>query len=535
VPKPETIVHQQETPDTSNPPEALATALFLHRQGLALLPIRPGTKEPHHDVLKAVHGSTEWGPLAHRRASLPEVLAWFQHDPDCQLALIAGPASRNIAVLDIDDLDAAGELLDRLAALGGPVVETPRPGRHFWIRQREPIPNQPLYFRGRKVGELKSGYNRDGKPAAAYVLVPPSLHPDGKPYRWQTRRGLDAPLPKLSTAELFALLDADTATMPAVGFRPSAEPARYAYLRELPSDDSASRLRQLQASPAFVEGALRLLGLGDVKMGRKFCCILPGHEERHPSASIGQQADGAVVYRDWHAPKRGGPQWWTLGEVFAAKVTGQLRELRGRPEHAVWVLRLAIEAGVLEPAKVEAPEPPDDLSPVARKVYEGFLYLLRCKWTYEPAAPTTFSWRFAAGWCGGLGEWQVRTAMRELLQRGLIRVVGQYKGAYGRMQALFMPGLIVRTGGVKAEDKPARRPWTRKAVQNVIRAARVREDRPAAPCAECGGTRFWTVKPRAGGRPLWVCESCLPPPHERVVWCRVSARPRSRDPELAPA
>lgn len=518
-------VSQSEQVHTSDLPETLAAALFLHRQGLALLPIRPGTKEPHHDVLKAVHGSTEWAPLAQRRASLPEVLAWFHHDPHCQLAVIAGPASGNIAILDVDKLDEAGELVDRLEALGGPVAETPRPGRHFWIRQRGPIPNGDLRLPdGRKVGEIKSGYNHAGKLAGAYVLVPPSLHPDGGAYRWMPRRGLDASIPELSAADLDALLrgaaapDANAAVSPPRG---ECRKYAYSYLRH-PADGPEEFVKKLQRHPAFIEGAMRVLGVGSVRIGQAFRCVL--HNERRPSAALYQLEDGSVLYHDFH--RRGGNEWWTLAEVFAAKVTGQLRELRGKPEHTVWILRLAVEAGVIEPAKVEAPEAPADLSPVARQVYDGFIYLLQCKWLYEPAAATAFSWRFAQGWCGGLGERQVRTAMRELLRRGLLRIVGEHPGPFGKKQALFLPGLVARAGGAKAEDKPARRTWTSKAVKQAIRAARL-EDKPSTPCAECGGTLFWTIKPRAGVKLNWVCETCLPPPNERVVWTRVSVPPPS--------
>ncbi|HEY8415855.1 MAG TPA: bifunctional DNA primase/polymerase [Thermaerobacter sp.] len=513
-------VAQTLQPDTPNSPSLLETALFLHRQGLALLPIRPGTKEPHTDVLRAVYGSTEWGPLAQRRASLPEVLAWFQHDPNCQLAVIAGPASGNIAILDVDKLDDAGEMLDRLEALGGPVAETPRPGRHFWIRQRYPIPNGDLCLPGgRKVGEIKSGYNHEGKPAAAYVLVPPSLHPDGDAYRWKPRRGLDAPLPELSAADLDALIRGDAAPAADADIPPSrAEVSKYEYSYLLtPADRPEELVKQLQRHPAFIEGALRLLGLERVRIGQAFKCILPGHDERRPSAALYRLDDGSVLYHDFHG--REGHDWLTLAECYAALLTGRVRKL-SKPEHTAWILRLAVDAGVLEPAKVEAPEPPADLRPAARKVYEGFLRLLSIKWLHTPNAATVFSWRFAAGWCG-VSERHAGEAMRELLRRGLIRKVGEHKPARGRPQALFLPGLAARRGGAKDADKPAR-PWARKAVKDTIRAARARKDSPAEPCAKCGGTRFWRLYARKKGEyPQWICESCLPPPHDAVEWCEV--------------
>jgi hypothetical protein len=59
--------------------------------------------------------------------------------------------------------------------------------------------------------------------------------------------------------------------------------------------------------------------------------------------------------------------------------------------------------------------------------------LLGCKWWHTPQAPTMFSWRFAAAWCG-LGERHVGEAMHWLLAHGWLRQVGRYRG-----MVLFLP------------------------------------------------------------------------------------------------
>ena len=71
---------------------------------------------------------------------------------------------------------------------------------------------------------------------------------------------------------------------------------------------------------------------------------------------------------------------------------------------------------------------------MVRKVYEGFEFLLACKWRHTPQAPAPFSWRFAAAWCG-LGERHIGEAMRWLLAHGFLRRVGRHRQA-----ALFLPG-----------------------------------------------------------------------------------------------
>ncbi|HEY8449125.1 MAG TPA: bifunctional DNA primase/polymerase, partial [Bacillota bacterium] len=139
TPQPPQEALQQAPQEAQAATSLLETAVFLHKQGLALVPIRPGTKEPHADVLRAVHGTSELRPFTLRRASLPEVAAWFAEDEDCQLAVLAGAASGGVGFVDVDDPDAAADLVRALYALGGPVTITPRPGLRFWFRQKEPI------------------------------------------------------------------------------------------------------------------------------------------------------------------------------------------------------------------------------------------------------------------------------------------------------------------------------------------------------------------------------------------------------------
>jgi hypothetical protein len=101
---------------------------------------------------------------------------------------------------------------------------------------------------------------------------------------------------------------------------------------------------------------------------------------------------------------------------------------------ATWQLRLLVEAGLLEPSPVPSPALPSDVPPAVRKVYDGFVFLLGCKWWHTPHAPAPFAWRFAAAWCG-LGTRQAGAAMRWLLAHGWLRPVGTH-----RRTVLFAPG-----------------------------------------------------------------------------------------------
>ena len=182
------------------------------------------------------------------------------------------------------------------------------------------------------------------------------------------------------------------------------------------------------------------------KIGQTFRCIL--HEERHPSASLHwDPKTGALKYRDWH--RKGGEEWYTLADVYASKIAGREMRLKG-PSMASWFLRLLVEAKICTPVAVPARRLPLTVRPAVRKVYEGFLLLLGCKWLHTPGAPTPFSWQFAAGWCR-ISERHAGESLQWLLQQGYIQQVGTYQ----RM-ALFLP---VPLHGETSEGVEKRSAW----------------------------------------------------------------------------
>jgi hypothetical protein len=196
-------------------------------------------------------------------------------------------------------------------------------------------------------------------------------------------------------------------------------------------------LRACDSFDPFVAAACELTGIPEVGVGVPFLCVLPGHEEDEPSASLWRDDSGAVVYHDWH----GDPddQFWLLAEVYEACQTGECR-IRNTPEISRWKLRLLVETGFLEPADVPAARLPDRVSAVIRRVYDGFVYLLRCRWVNEPGEPTPYTWRFAARWCGvtigqaGRAIGQLVDA-RYMLEAGHMPGVGCHQGT-----PLYLPG-----------------------------------------------------------------------------------------------
>lgn len=149
--------------DSSNMLEA---ALSYARLGWQVLPCRPGVKAP-----LTAHGC--------RDATTDEetIKAWWTRWPTANVAIACGAGS-GVYVVDID-LDPAKNV-DGWKSLeefpGLPVTvrqDTPRGGAHFLFQTDTPPKNKNGFRNG--IDIRSTGY---------YIMVPPSLHPNGKRYAW---------------------------------------------------------------------------------------------------------------------------------------------------------------------------------------------------------------------------------------------------------------------------------------------------------------------------------------------------------------
>jgi hypothetical protein len=119
-----------------------------------------------------------------------------------------------LVVLDIDPRNAGDETLGRLERELGPLPSTPR--------VLTPSGGQHFYFRD-DVGSYvaTAGEGVDVK-SAGYVLTPPSIHPNGKPYRWDAGAHVeDTPIASLPDPWLALLTKRQKAAAPS---RESASP-----------------------------------------------------------------------------------------------------------------------------------------------------------------------------------------------------------------------------------------------------------------------------------------------------------------------
>jgi Bifunctional DNA primase/polymerase, N-terminal len=380
-------------------------ALDHHERGLALLPLRARGKEPNLRVLREVHGRPEWRSLAKRPASAAEVRAWFDVDPDTNVGVILGSPSDGLVAVDFDR-KATG-----VRHPPTPIVKTAR-GHHAFLRS-----DQPVKTREYPWGEIRG--------EGSYVVLPDSIHPTGHHYHYLVA------LDEVHVAPLSDLHLPGSSKEPTVGSEDVYTGMEY----QLPVYPSNVPFRELGTHEESVRQALSALGI-DKPIGAPFRCILPGHAEQHPSASIYRDPiSGQFLYRDWH--RRDGVPWLPLSWVRAALAYKRVKRL-GAPEAARWYLRLFHDAGLLAPLEIDLPNIPAKSSATLRKVREGFELLLGLRWLRDPDTATPFTRLFASAWCG-VGERLAGEAIAELLRLGVIEQADVHCVGPKAMR-LFLPG-----------------------------------------------------------------------------------------------
>ncbi len=181
-----------EEPVNDSPGEMLAAALAYAAAGWSLVPMAPRGKQP----------LIAWLEFQQRRASDDEIRAWFQSWPEANIAVVTGEIS-NIVVLDIDPRHGGEAALALLEDEIGPIPSTLEAltgggGRHLYFA-----------YPGRRVRNragLRPGIDLRGD--GGIIIVPPSIHPSGKPYAWAAGHGPEeadpAPLPERLLTELTA-------------------------------------------------------------------------------------------------------------------------------------------------------------------------------------------------------------------------------------------------------------------------------------------------------------------------------------------
>ncbi len=153
----------------SNP--LLEAALAYASDGKRVFPLKPRDKVP-----ATAHG------LKDATTDEATIREWWTRTPDANIGFATG---NGVAVVDIDDL---GPWTDLLEDANAPVPDTSRVitsrGFQLYFRTDAPIRNS--------AGKLRPGIDIRGD--GGYVVLPPSVHPDGTVYRWE-KNGVPDELP----------------------------------------------------------------------------------------------------------------------------------------------------------------------------------------------------------------------------------------------------------------------------------------------------------------------------------------------------
>ncbi|GBD43351.1 hypothetical protein HRbin40_00824 [bacterium HR40] len=150
----------------------LAHALFYASRGFSVIPLEPRGKRP----------LARWQRFQSERASPALLTRWLRRFAEANLAIVTGAVS-DLVVLDVDPAHGGADSLKALERRYGRLphtveVLTGGGGRHLWFRH-------PGGFFPNRVG-LEPGIDLRGD--GGYVVVPPSIHPSGRPYAFEVDR-----------------------------------------------------------------------------------------------------------------------------------------------------------------------------------------------------------------------------------------------------------------------------------------------------------------------------------------------------------
>src|SRR5262249_32799548 len=87
------------------------------------------------------------------------------------------------AVLDPDHLLPWAEMIDALGQPAAAWTETGSGRLHYYVRWEPDLPAK-LEWQSQRIGEVQRGNVKPGSREVQQVVIPPSIHPCGRRYRW---------------------------------------------------------------------------------------------------------------------------------------------------------------------------------------------------------------------------------------------------------------------------------------------------------------------------------------------------------------
>jgi len=138
----------------------LKAALEYLDLGISVIPIIPRDKKP----------LIPWQEFQRRLPTEDEVYSWFECHPERNLAIVCGPVSGDLVVVDIDGRDGMTWAKENLPATS---VYSKTPKNEFTFHG---------YYRGKGIRNGKPHPQVDIRGDGGYVVAPPSTHPNGGQY-----------------------------------------------------------------------------------------------------------------------------------------------------------------------------------------------------------------------------------------------------------------------------------------------------------------------------------------------------------------
>jgi len=138
-------------------------AISYLNSNLSIIPINPRSKNP----------TINWKEYQERIPSKDEVEHWFKDNTDTNIAIVTGTISNNLVVIDFDNIDIYQDWINSHKEIDEStwIVKTGK-GYHVYLRLTGKVPRK-FKFNG---GDVQGN--------GAYVLGPPSVHPDGELYNF---------------------------------------------------------------------------------------------------------------------------------------------------------------------------------------------------------------------------------------------------------------------------------------------------------------------------------------------------------------
>jgi hypothetical protein len=156
----------------TKPGEIARAAAEYALHGWSVIPVEPHGKRP----------IVAWQEFQRRVATREEIVAWFQHWPQANVAVITGAVS-GLIVLDVDPQHGGAESIARIERAHEQLPETIEAatgggGRHVYFAHPGGVV--------RNAVGLEAGIDLRGD--GGCVVAPPSIHPNGKRYAWVPAR-----------------------------------------------------------------------------------------------------------------------------------------------------------------------------------------------------------------------------------------------------------------------------------------------------------------------------------------------------------